>query len=398
MSNLLVLALGVLSVAICQASLASIATGASFDTSVRLDDEGRVHHAAAQQDATASGRSAVLIDESGATEWRKPVVRRQPHLKMGRLEVDETFAEFHAEQEAKKENLSLRASGKRRQFSGNETSNATEAEPEGTNATEPEPEAAGAITGHLHESEDSNETSPEETETPLGHGTPTVAPEVKEVHAPTDRVPPVEEDDGVDPALVKDGWCDPFIEGSLIRGTGEDVTKWKDLTRGECWSKCNLDPACEQAIYEIDDSNGDTHCFIGTGFMMVATPTLSHRCETCKDACYAKNGFGFERARHVKPGFCSEFVEGYAKGMVRQCDLHSTSTEEQTHCSHWGQEYDLSEIGCWTKCESTASCHQAIYDNATANCWIGTSNMTQNPGPNQCPTCINSCYAKHGFP
>jgi len=226
-------------------------------------------------------------------------------------------------------------------------------------------------------------------------------------HAPNPRPSEQEEDDGVDKKLLKDGWCAPFVEGALVIGDREGVSHWKDVNRRECWSYCRLDPTCEQAVHEVDNTNGNMQCWLGTNFAgnpkgdqnVALRGTEQYGCPTCNSTCYAKRGFDFSKARDVKDGYCSDFVEGFEKeqGPV-QCDFHSNSVHEQTHCSHWGPEYALSEIGCWTKCDALAHCTQAVYDSHNNACWVGTGVMrAEPPGHNQCPDCINKCYARHGF-
>jgi len=59
--------------------------------------------------------------------------------------------------------------------------------------------------------------------------------------------------DGVDQANTREGACSPFVEGAWQHTsegalTAEDLTNWADLSIEECWTKCTLDPACEQAL------------------------------------------------------------------------------------------------------------------------------------------------------
>jgi len=220
--------------------------------------------------------------------------------------------------------------------------------------------------------------------------------------------------DGVDQANTREGACSPFVEGAWQHTsegalTAEDLTRWPDLTIEQCWSKCTLDPACEQAKFEkAAGVDGKRKCTIGTNFMannITITDDFyvdKSKVGSGEAGCYAKNGFGNAHVRKVKDGFCHNFAEGWKVDYVEQCDLHSTSVEHQEECSHWGTEYDMTEIGCWSQCESKPACTQAVYDHSTSNCWIGTGHMDKEPGfgehgLHQCPTCKNKCFAKHGF-
>jgi len=126
---------------------------------------------------------------------------------------------------------------------------------------------------------------------------------------------------------VRSGWCDPWKEGTSIKEVGDTTgvsffpSNWggKKLSKQECWDKCSGDDACEQAVYR----NTDGKCWLGTETLPHDPGATGWRsgCEGCVDSCFAKNGFGYEIERQVRPGKCSPWKEGYAKDKEGKCQL-----------------------------------------------------------------------------
>jgi hypothetical protein len=205
---------------------------------------------------------------------------------------------------------------------------------------------------------------------------------------------------------IKDGYCSHFEEGSSVRDLGEQNSYWgphNAITAEQCWSKCEIDKACEQAIFL--DNMTNTKCWIGIN-AMTEKPVEQPDCEAadgCHYKCYARNGFGhtldYDDSNHVQDGFCAEFAEGGGHGPL-QCDLLSTDLGHEHKCSHWGAEFGISERGCWVKCQENAACTQAVYEDHSdghPQCFLGTNLMTDTPGMSRCAECNNRCYAKIGF-
>lgn len=200
---------------------------------------------------------------------------------------------------------------------------------------------------------------------------------------------------------VKDGYCSDWQEGSSVRELGLTNSYFKGegtvgLTQHECWAKCDEDQACEQSVYDAITQE----CWLGTN-AMATDPTAK-----ASNTCYAKNGFGYQLNLDVKDGFCNDFEEGWGGNAPQQCDLEATTVESQQHCSHWGAEYDLSERGCWVKCQQNSACKQAVYEETQTagvfTCRIGTNVMTGVPGASRYTNLLGvahetKCYAKDGF-
>lgn len=196
---------------------------------------------------------------------------------------------------------------------------------------------------------------------------------------------------------IKDGFCSNWLEGSSVRTNGESSSYWgssNQLTEGQCFDNCDLDKACEQAVYQASTQE----CWLGINAMTQDPGPMA--CDGCVNTCYAKNGFGHQLNISVKDGWCSNFAEGWGGAAPQQCDLMANTVDSQSQCSHWGAEYDLSERGCWVKCQENPKCTQAIYENKEGSwgCFIGTGVMNSVPGPSRCADCNNRCYAPNGFP
>ena len=57
------------------------------------------------------------------------------------------------------------------------------------------------------------------------------------------------------------GWCDQWQHGSDF---GDSF--WINLSKDECWSHCEDDSSCYQAVYEVGEDDG-RQCWIGTNKM-----------------------------------------------------------------------------------------------------------------------------------
>ena len=84
----------------------------------------------------------------------------------------------------------------------------------------------------------------------------------------------------------------PFIQGEF-KGWCKDWSKapgdsfWVDLDKAECWSHCDADSRCFQAVFEDESaSGGGNQCWVGLNRM--TSPPSGDRCPTCEDTCYAK--------------------------------------------------------------------------------------------------------------
>lgn len=205
-----------------------------------------------------------------------------------------------------------------------------------------------------------------------------------------------EEDLSSDPyaGRVKNGKCSNWKPGSSVRKLGESNSFYGShnaLKQAACWSKCDDDGACEQAVYNIPTQE----CWLGTNAMTEDPKAQAGA------MCYARNGFGYKLPLHVKEGWCNEFQEGWGGEHPTQCDLESNTVLSQKQCSHWGAEYDLSERGCWVKCQENEKCTQAVYENKDGawSCFIGTNSqpMAASPVGSRCHDCANRCFAKDGF-
>lgn len=100
---------------------------------------------------------------------------------------------------------------------------------------------------------------------------------------------------------VKDGWCTGFQEGwggasptqcdlaavSTVKNTCSHWGAEFGLSERGCWSMCQENPLCTQAVYE--DKENSWSCYIGTN-PMSADPGPS-RCADCNNKCYAPFGF-----------------------------------------------------------------------------------------------------------
>lgn len=224
------------------------------------------------------------------------------------------------------------------------------------------------------------------------------------------------------------GWCGNWQEGSSWRTLGYEKSYWgpeEGMThQAECWAKCHSDPACRQAVYKQNETENvpQTYCWIGLNTMdcqnasnpdeCVDRPAKTTGCHSsCHEYCYAKDGFDpteHERdvltadvlSERVKSGWCADWVQGGGQiGLPRQCDIseveHPDSDYPENACSHWGPEFDLSERGCWEKCETNPTCTQAVYrDNFRKYaCWIGTRMMSTTPTASDM---FDRCYDKAG--
>ena len=78
-----------------------------------------------------------------------------------------------------------------------------------------------------------------------------------------------------------EGWCPEWKEGS---DTGESF--WVDISKNECWQRCEDDLSCWQAVYEMGKEGG-TQCWTGLN-KMTDIPDGWNRPDA-KDFCYAKD-------------------------------------------------------------------------------------------------------------
>jgi hypothetical protein len=78
----------------------------------------------------------------------------------------------------------------------------------------------------------------------------------------------------------------------------------------------------------------------------------------------------------VFDGWCSDWEQGSENGD-----------------SFWG---NLWEEECWDHCKKDSSCFQAVYESEPDGTqrWIGLNKMTEGPGGNRCPECVDRCFAK----
>lgn len=209
---------------------------------------------------------------------------------------------------------------------------------------------------------------------------------------------------------VRSGWCNPWQEGTSIRVAGDMSgvsyfpSNWKDghpLSEQECWDKCEGDDACEQAVYRTTDGQ----CWLGTNTLPrdPGSKGWKSACVDCEDKCFAKHGYGYTIAHKIRPGFCAPWQEGFgsASGQSGECAENDPDLADQRKCSHWPATFALSERGCFAKCDALPACKQAVYSANTFECWIGVKEFAADPGAHgwesHCPTCQDSCYAKHGF-
>lgn len=192
----------------------------------------------------------------------------------------------------------------------------------------------------------------------------------------------------------RDGYCVPFQEGGMLRTTGRGFTEFgaEDgvSSQRSCESKCRVNQACEQAVWIQNTST----CKLGKAIMSKGKDATRHEAGAF---CFAKHGFSHQ-LRDVKPGRCPplQWKPGYPDTSSNvQCDLLTENAQADNQCSHWNSDFDLSDAGCWAKCDAHAECTQAMYDRIEANCWIGTGLFVSPPsGP---PDAQDLCYAKHGF-
>jgi len=230
---------------------------------------------------------------------------------------------------------------------------------------------------------------------------------------------------------VRDNWCDPWEAGTSVRVDASDSTAntgvsyfpafWPpdsttSLTQEECWEKCTGDDACEQAVYRLSGIGGAGQCWLGTDTLSTDPGDSgfpNKACDDCNDKCFAKNGYGYSIGHKVRPGYCSPFTEGYGPGNAdgtdqqKACNKDGHQISDLVDCSHWGTDFDLSEKGCFAKCDAHAGCMSAVYSAKTTGgattyeCWIGIQNITADPGESgwdsHCTSCQDTCYAKHGF-
>lgn len=180
-------------------------------------------------------------------------------------------------------------------------------------------------------------------------------------------------------SLVRDGWCNPWKSGAKHHTVGLEPgvnffgQNWwgsRSMTQDECFTQCNADDACEQAVFRSSNSS----CWLGidtlpndpgdTGFAQDEADA--------GDTCYAKNGFGFRHNYAYQSGHCDPWSEGL--GLVQDCLVNDP--ELRPNCSYFAPEFDLSEKGCFSECTARPDCTRAEYS-VTKACWIGTETTGQ---------------------
>jgi len=88
-----------------------------------------------------------------------------------------------------------------------------------------------------------------------------------------------------------DGWCQDWKEGSSA-GVGLGKSFFVNLTETRCWSRCNDDPVCHQAVYEGGATTAEGQCFLGLTQLMAGQTPSGPRpgCDAdkgCHDTCLA---------------------------------------------------------------------------------------------------------------
>lgn len=85
---------------------------------------------------------------------------------------------------------------------------------------------------------------------------------------------------------VTPGWCSNWTQIPYPPG-GSNSSFWVNLTEPQCWSHCDADSRCKQAVYE---SNAGGQCWTGSNVMTQEPAPSRGGCTPapCHDYCYAK--------------------------------------------------------------------------------------------------------------